>query len=243
MPASNQLDQNFKTFLQRIDYCKKKYPTAAPHIQLLAVSKTFGTQEILQLHSLGQKDFAENYVNEAISKIDALAGYDLTWHFIGHLQSNKAKTVAKYFAWVHSLDNIKTAQKLNAARAGCKDKLNVLIQVNIQNDPRKHGLESQNVDQLVKEILQLPNLKLRGLMGILKVDSQRFEDQVTAFKQLRNILHHINLQYELTLDTLSMGMSNDYEAAIAAGSTILRIGSLLFGTRSSTSTQSSKELK
>lgn len=248
MTARKQLDQNFKKFLQSIDLYKKKYSTANKEITLLAVSKTKPVSDIIELYQLGQYHFAESYLNEALAKIIQLKNIyqqsnkkqpELVWHFIGRMQSNKTRAIAENFAWVHSVDKLKIAERLNKQRPNELDKLNILIQVNIDQDPKKAGVLTDDIFPLAEQISKLNNIKLRGLMCILQLDDSmlnktgksKFDAQYKSFCQLKSIQDDLNKNHGLNLDTLSMGMSHDYEAAIAAGSNMLRIGSAIFGSR------------
>lgn len=238
MTTSKHLGQNFKTFLQLVDKFKQKHQNFSPNFKLVAVSKKFPVEDILEVYKLGQKDFGENYLNEAIEKIDAIDKFNIniTWHYLGQIQSRKAKQIAQNFSWVHSLDRFDIAEKLNSHRPADKDKLNILIQVNLQQDPHKSGISPDEVDNFVKQIIQLKNLRLRGLMCILKQDCTDYQEQFEAFTKLKAILKLVNKTFssdDKPLDTLSMGMSGDVEAAIAAGSTMIRIGSAIFGARES----------
>jgi pyridoxal phosphate enzyme (YggS family) len=247
MTTSKHLDQNFKIFLQSIENYRKKYNHSKHNFKIVAVSKSVTAEQILELYNLGQLDFAENYLNEALPKITAINNINseynknlsstinkanIMWHYIGKIQSNKAKLIAQNFTWVHSVDSLKIAEKLNAHRLEHLGKLNILIQVNLQNDHNKSGITPNDVFALTNSIItSMPHLQLRGLMCILNLESQTFEQQFVAFNNLKKCLISLNQHYNLQLDTLSMGMSGDYEAAIAAGSTMLRIGSAIFGTR------------
>lgn len=198
-------------------------------VQLLAVSKTHHSSKIRAAWLAGQKAFGENYLQESLDKQQDLQDLDLEWHFIGRLQSNKTKTVAENFAWVHSVSDINHARRLNAHRPTLLPLLNICIQVNIDNEPSKGGVNLENVPQLLEQCLELPRLKVRGLMAIPEpvgnIAQQR--QPFAKIRQLRDSLAQINLP----LDTLSMGMSDDLEAAIAEGATLVRIGTAIFGTR------------
>jgi pyridoxal phosphate enzyme (YggS family) len=200
------------------------------NVSLLAVSKKHTIDAIKHIYSLGQTAFGENYVQEGIDKIQALSELNINWHFIGPIQSNKSKAVAEYFDWVHTVDREKIASRLNQQRPGDKSPLNVLIQVNISQQDSKSGVNLNEVVTLAKSISQMPNLCLRGLMcipaeqetGSLKKEFQQMQH---AFKQLKGEYPNI--------DTLSMGMSGDLTAAIECGSTLVRIGTAIFGQRQS----------
>ena len=203
-----------------------------PSPTLLAVSKTRSIDDINALYQLGQRHFGENYLNEALSKIETLKALDITWHFIGPIQSNKTRPIAHHFHWVHSVARLKVAKRLNDQRPEGMAPLNICLQVNIDNEPSKSGLPVEDVPATAAKILQLPNLKLRGLMCIPQ-KSDNTQQQRQPFQKLAVLLQQLKQeQPTLTLDTLSMGMSNDLEAAIQEGATLVRIGTALFGPRS-----------
>ena len=202
---------------------------SADDIQLLAVSKTRPVEDILALNALGQSAFGENYLQEALQKIEALSGSAIEWHFIGPVQSNKTREIAAHFDWLHSLDRLKIAQRLNEQRGAWQPPLNVCIQVNISQETSKAGLPPSEVATLCAAIMDMPRLRLRGLMAIPAATKNPIEQQ-KAFSQLAELQAGLIKQGH-ALDTLSMGMSADLEAAVAAGSTMLRIGTDLFGPR------------
>ena len=197
---------------------------------LLAVSKTRSAQEVQALHELGQKDFGENYVQEAINKITALADLDIHWHFIGPLQSNKSKLVAEHFHWVHSIDSIKLAQRLNNQRPQELPPLQACIQVNIDAEESKSGVTPEAAVVLANAIADMPNINLRGLMCIpaKQINNAHTQD---SFRRLRELKEQLATEQNLALDTLSMGMSADLELAIPEQATIVRVGTALFGPR------------
>lgn len=198
-------------------------------IQLLAVSKTKPSSDIQMLHALGQRSFGENYVQEAVDKIHELQGLDIEWHYIGHIQSNKTKLIATEFDWVHTVDREKIASRLNDARDG--DPLNILIQVNVDLAVTKSGVSPTDLKALAMAIWKLPHLKLRGLMSIPDPVSEN--DLQRAHQQLKALFEEIKAGHPTPeiFDTLSMGMTNDLELAISEGSTMVRIGTALFGAR------------
>ena len=196
---------------------------------MLAVSKTRDAEEVRAAAALGLRDFGENYVQEGLAKIEALAGLDLCWHFIGPIQSNKTRALAEHFAWVHSVDRLKIAQRLSAQRPAQLPDLQVCLQVNISGEDSKSGVDPSELLALATAVAQLPRLQLRGLMAI-PAPADTLARQREPFARLRDAL--VALQATLpTLDTLSMGMSGDLEAAIAEGATIVRVGTDLFGPR------------
>jgi pyridoxal phosphate enzyme (YggS family) len=198
-------------------------------VTLLAVSKRHSWDKIQALYELGQREFGESYVQEALEKINQSPHEDIIWHFIGPIQSNKTKDIAQNFHWVHSVDRLKIARRLSAQRS-TDEALNICLQINISQEAQKSGFSSNEVFSAMAEILKLPNLRVRGLMAIPKPCKDP-EEQKIAFKQLSELLQQLNLKFKLQMDTLSMGMSSDLEAAIAEGATIVRIGTALFGAR------------
>ena len=223
------IQENFRHVQQRIDTTARRFSRNMSEIQLLAVSKTRTAQEIIAAYQAGQSAFGENYVAEAIEKIETLSDYPLEWHYIGAIQSNKTRLIATHFTWVHTLASLKHAKRLNEQRPAELPPLNICIQVNISHEQSKGGVIENDVLPLAREIVQLRKLKLRGLMA-LPAPSSDFEKQRKNFSILRKLKE--KLQSEgIELDTLSMGMSADMEAAIAEGATIVRIGTAIFGPR------------
>ena len=195
-------------------------------VRLLAVSKTQPAEAIRQASAAGLSDFGENYLQEALEKQAELADLRLTWHFIGPIQSNKTKAIAEHFDWVHSVDRLKIAQRLSAQRPRDLPALNVCLQVNVSGETSKSGCEPQEIASLANAVAALPHLRLRGLMTIPEPTDNPAE-QRAAFARLRQLQESLDLR----LDTLSMGMSQDLEAAVAEGATWVRIGTALFGAR------------
>ncbi len=195
-------------------------------VLLLAVSKTQPAEAIREASEAGLRDFGENYLQEALEKQAKLADLSLVWHFIGPIQSNKTKLIAEHFDWVHSVDRLKIAQRLSDQRPGHLAPLNLCLQVNVSGEASKSGCEPQAVRELAQAIAALPRLRLRGLMAIPEPTDDPAE-QRAAFARLRQLQNELDLE----LDTLSMGMSQDLEAAIAEGATWVRIGTALFGAR------------
>ncbi|MFG0722998.1 YggS family pyridoxal phosphate-dependent enzyme [Pseudomonas sp. GLN_6] len=195
-------------------------------VGLLAVSKTKPAAAIREAFAAGVQDFGENYLQEALEKQAELSDLALTWHFIGPIQSNKTKPIAEHFAWVHSVDRLKIAQRLSDQRPAHLPALNICLQVNVSGEASKSGCNPDELPELAQAVTQLPNLRLRGLMTIPEPTDDPSE-QRAAFARLRELQQSLNLE----LDTLSMGMSHDLEAAIAEGATWVRIGTALFGAR------------
>lgn len=202
------------------------------HVRLLAVSKTRTAAEIRALHSLGAQSFGENYVAEAIDKQAELQDLHLEWHFIGPIQSNKTAAIARHFDWVQSVDREKIIHRLARQRPAELHPMHVLIQVNIDEEPQKSGCKPQDILKLARLIADCPQLKLRGLMAIPSADS---EQTACAFQRMRAAFDALE-QDQHDIDTLSIGMSGDLETAIAAGSTMIRIGTALFGPRPTANT-------
>ncbi|MBL8453747.1 MAG: YggS family pyridoxal phosphate-dependent enzyme [Zoogloea sp.] len=198
-------------------------------VQLLAVSKTWPAESVREAAAAGQRAFGESYVQEAIDKLDALAGLGLEWHFIGPLQSNKTRPVANAFAWVHSVDRLRIAQRLSEQRDVHLPPLQVCIQVNVSGEASKSGVAPDALPDLARAVAALPRLQLRGLMTIPEATSDVVL-QRARFATLRQLKDGL-VASGLPLDTLSMGMSDDLEAAIAEGATIVRVGTAIFGSR------------
>ncbi len=198
-------------------------------ITLVAVGKTFPPADLRALAQAGQKDFAENYVQEALEKQAALADLPLVWHFVGPIQRNKTSLIAAHFDWVHSVDRALVAERLSAARGENRPPLNVCLQVNISRESSKSGVLPEDLLPLARAVAALPHLRLRGLMAIPR-PTPELQQQREQFAAVRNCLMHLQ-EDGIMLDTLSMGMSDDFEPAIAEGATMVRLGSLLFGHR------------
>ncbi|WP_455823525.1 YggS family pyridoxal phosphate-dependent enzyme [Pseudomonas graminis] len=211
---------------QRIRAAADAVQRDANSIHLLAVSKTKPAQAVREAYAAGMRDFGENYLQEALGKQAELTDLPLSWHFIGPIQSNKTRAIAENFAWVHSVDRLKIAQRLSEQRPADLPPLNICIQVNVSGEASKSGCTPADLPALADAISALPRLKLRGLMAIPEPTEDRAA-QDAAFAQVRDLQASLNLG----LDTLSMGMSHDLESAIAQGATWVRIGTALFGAR------------
>jgi pyridoxal phosphate enzyme (YggS family) len=198
-------------------------------VLLLAVSKTFPADAVRDAAAAGQREFGENYVQEALDKIDATRGMDIIWHFIGPIQSNKTRPIAEHFDWVHSVDREKIARRLSEQRPAGMAPLNVCIEVNVSGEATKSGVAPADVPSLARLMAGLPRLRLRGLMAIPE-PTQNMALQRRRFAELR-ALQEALARDGIVLDTLSMGMSADLEAAIAEGATIVRVGTAIFGER------------
>ena len=220
---------NLDKVLQRIDESVNKLPNKNAQVALLAVSKTRSWEKILQAYEQGQRHFGESYVQESIEKINKLKDYDICWHFIGPIQSNKTNKIAQHYDWVHSVDRVKIAQRLSDQRPDNMPPINVCVQLNISNEDSKSGAGVEQLLELAQIIDKLPNLTLRGLMAIPQKLSD-YDSQTKTFAELHNYYQQMRKQFD-TVDTLSMGMSQDLEAAIAEGSNMVRIGTDIFGPR------------
>jgi len=224
----SDIKQRLNQVLDQIHAAEEKYQRPRDSVTLLAVGKTWPLENILEAAAAGQHFFGENYVQESIAKIDGCTE-KLEWHFIGHLQSNKSREIATRFDWVHSVDRLKLAKRLSEQRPANLAPLNICLQVNISNEPSKSGFLASEIPELANQINQLPNLKLRGLMAI-PAPSDNFEQQRVTFRQVATLQQQL-IKQGMELDTLSMGMSGDMEAAIAEGATIVRVGTAIFGPR------------
>ncbi|MCB1696989.1 MAG: YggS family pyridoxal phosphate-dependent enzyme [Pseudomonadales bacterium] len=223
------LADNIAKLLERVRLAAEKSQRAAGDIRVLAVSKTHPAEAIRAAHRHGLDHFGESYLQEALAKIAALAELPVTWHFIGPIQSNKTRSIAEHFAWVHSVDRGRIARRLSDQRPGDLPPLQVCLQVNISGEQSKSGVDPQDLPRLAAEVLELPRLRLRGLMAIPAPTGDPAQ-QRAAFSRLRGQLAQLSALAP-DLDTLSMGMSDDLEAAIAEGATIVRVGSGIFGSR------------
>lgn len=214
---------------QRIRAAERQFGRAPESVALLAVSKTRDAEELRACAAAGQLRFGENYLQEALAKQALLGDLPLEWHFIGPLQSNKARDIAAHFDWVHSVDRLKVAQRLSEQRPDGCPALNVCLQVNVSGESSKSGCSLEALPALAEAVATLPRLRLRGLMAI-PAPAGEFDSQRQPLRQLRQALEALQRQGH-PLDTLSMGMSDDLEAAVAEGSTLVRIGTALFGPR------------
>lgn len=223
--------------LQAVDASIVAAATAAGRqpgeVRLLAVSKTFPAEAVLEAIAAGQRAFGENYLQEALDKMtavsQALPGRDIEWHFIGPIQSNKTRPIAAHFDWVHTVERIKIAQRLSEQRPEERGPLNICLQVNISGEVSKSGVTPEELPELARAVARLPRLRLRGLMAIPEPEPD-VAKQRAAFGRLRELAEALRAD-GMELDTLSMGMSADMGAAIAEGSTMVRIGSAIFGMR------------
>lgn len=220
---------NLQRIHDRIAQACGKAGRSPDSVALLAVSKTFGADAIAQAHAAGQTAFGENYIQEAVEKITALSALPLQWHCIGPIQSNKTRLVAEHFDWVHTVDRLKIAQRLSEQRPAHLSALQVCIQVNVDGGPTKSGVAPDQALALAQAVAALPRLRVRGLMCIPE-PAPDFVAACTVFTRARALFEQLNVA-GMGLDTLSMGMSADLEAAITSGSTMVRVGSAIFGER------------
>ena len=232
----NDIAQRLDAVKAQIHQFEQRHQRESGQTGLLAVSKTKPPSMVFAAHAAGQRSFGENQLQDAMLKLDdpQLAGLDLDWHFIGPLQSNKSRAVAERFNWIHSLDRLRVATRLNDQRPAHRSALNVCIQVNLSGESSKSGLGAEQVEAFAAKIAELPRLSLRGLMTI-PAPCADFEQQRIPFRRLRKLLEQLQARGH-AMDTLSMGMSADIEAAIAEGATWVRVGTAIFGARASSNT-------
>ncbi|MHB1948879.1 MAG: YggS family pyridoxal phosphate-dependent enzyme [Gammaproteobacteria bacterium] len=223
------IKQNFMELQTQIRLCEAKYHRPPNSVFLLAVTKGQSIEKISAAIDAGQTAFGENYLQEALPKIAFFTGKNLEWHFIGPIQSNKTKKIAEHFSWVHSVTNIKVLQRLNDQRPEHLPPLNVCIEVNISEEPTKSGVNIDDIFAVADHCISSPRLILRGLMAIPSLQ-KNFIDQRASFHKLALLFEKLR-EKGYMLDTLSIGMSSDWEAAVAEGSTMIRIGTALFGGR------------
>jgi pyridoxal phosphate enzyme (YggS family) len=226
---SNSVSANLAQVRKRIELACQAEGRTSGAVTLLAVSKTMPAQAVREAYAAGQLAFGENYIQEGVDKIAALADLPLEWHCIGPIQSNKTKLVAENFAWVHSIDRLKIAERLSAQRPAHLPPLQVCLQVNVDGGSNKSGVAPEDLLALAQDVAKLPHLQLRGIMTI--PEPAETEAQARAVhQQAKRLFDHLKTA-GLTLDTLSMGMTADLEAAVAEGSTCVRVGTAIFGAR------------
>lgn len=230
MPSPNTIADNIRQIQRRIADHAAKYQRNAQSIRLLAVSKTKSAADIRAAYQAGQQAFGESYLQEALEKIQQLSSLNIEWHFIGHIQSNKTREIATHFDWVHSVDRLKIARRLSEQRPPELPPLNLCLQINISDEASKSGITTEQLPPLAEQVRDLPNIRLRGLMAI-PARAETFAQQRDVFRRMKQCQDELNAN-GFQLDTLSMGMSDDMEAAIAEGATIVRIGTAIFGARS-----------
>jgi len=225
----SSIESNLQVVRERIAAAARSAGREPGEIALLAVSKNFAASEVRAAYAAGQRDFGENYVQEAMEKIAALSDLPLFWHFIGPIQSNKTRAIAEHFDWVHSVDRVKIAQRLADSRPAGREPLDICLQVNLSGELSKSGVAPEALRPLAEAVRTLPRLRLRGLMAIPEPGGD-LSLQRRRFASLRLLLERLNAA-GLGLDTLSMGMSQDLEAAVLEGATIVRVGTAIFGER------------
>ena len=227
---ANPIAERLAQVRQQIANCASSCGRNAHDVTLIAVSKTKPVTDIITAYDAGQRAFGENYLQEAEAKITALADRDIVWHFIGRIQSNKTASIARNFDWVHTLSSLKHARRLDEQRPQSLPPLNVCIQLNLSGEASKSGIAAEELPALAAAVDNLPRLNLRGLMTMPPAASSE-QEQRALFSRLRHLMNDLQ-QQGLALDTLSMGMSNDMQAAICEGATMVRIGTAIFGARS-----------
>ena len=227
---THNVADNLTSVLTRIRAAEERFGRAPGSVRLLAVSKTKPVAMVEAAYAAGQRAFGENYLQDAVAKIEALQGLEgLEWHFIGPLQSNKSRPVAEHFHWMHTVDRLKIARRLSEQRPEGMAPLNLCIQVNVSGEASKSGCTLDELSALARAVSELPNVKLRGLMCI-PAPADHLEAQRAPFRALREAMERLKGE-GLALDTLSMGMTDDLEAAVAEGATLVRIGTAVFGAR------------
>ena len=221
------ITDRLKDLLAQIRKAEATYNRKPGSVLLLAVSKTKPAADIVAAYQAGQRHFGESYSQEALKKQQELGAFDITWHFIGPVQSNKTKALASHFDWVHSVDSFKVAKRLSEQRPSALPPLNICLQVNVSGEQSKSGISLSELPQLCEQVAVLPNIRLRGVMAI-PMPEEDFKLQRLPYQALYQAVAKLE---HLKLDTLSFGMSGDLNAAIAEGSTIVRVGAALFGAR------------
>ena len=225
----SKIKKNILEVKKNISKISLDFNRAEDSVTLMAVSKKQSTASIREAYKAGQKDFGENYLQESISKIQELRDLEIVWHYIGSIQSNKSKLVAENYDWIHSVAKIATLKKINNYRGSNKEKINICIQVNIDSEETKSGIHISEVEDFIKECSSMSQINIRGLMAIPKFQKDSDLKNV-AFSKIKSLFDDLVLK-GYKLDTLSIGMSGDYEEAIGSGSTIVRIGTAIFGER------------
>lgn len=226
---NHDLSQRFEDARKRIASATTQWGRKPGSVQLVAIGKGHEADALRTVAGFGQRDFGENYLQEALPKMQALQDLSLVWHFTGQIQSNKTRPIAEHFAWVHTVDRERIAVRLNDQRPAHATPINVCIQVSLEDEPGKGGVDPQDVAALAGRIVGLPRLRLRGLMTV-PPPRESFDEQKALFDRMSVLLRGLN-EKGFGLDTLSMGMTHDLEAAIAAGATLVRVGTAIFGER------------
>ena len=227
---SKPIESRYRELVDRLRSAEIRFNRSVGGVRLVAVSKKQSSSAVRTVNNLGQQDFGENQLQESLTKIKELSDLTLSWHFIGSIQTNKCRDIAIHFDWVHSIDRLKLAERLSAFRPIGLKPLNLFLQVNLQKEPTKSGINPNDLLQLASNISKLKNLRVQGLMAIPK-PSLDFNQQRQVFKLLRNMQADLNRALNLDLQCLSIGMTDDLEAAVAEGATHVRIGTAIFGPR------------
>ena len=234
--SQGNLVSRYQGLLRRLRTAEKRFDRPNNSVCLVAVSKTYPARDIRTVAQEGQQDFGENQVRDALAKFPELGDLNRTWHFIGPIQSNKCRDIAQNFDWIHSVERLKIARRLSELRPVEMEPLNILLQVNLQNEITKAGISPDAVSELAATVLELPNIRLRGLMAIPAPEND-FDRQRSIFSHLRELQQRTSQQLGISLDCLSMGMTDDLEAAVAEGTTHVRIGTAIFGPRQKSGTE------
>ena len=234
--SQGNLVSRYQGLLRRLRTAEKRFDRPNNSVCLVAVSKTYPARDIRTVAQQGQQDFGENQVRDALAKFPELGDLNRTWHFIGPIQSNKCRDIAQNFDWIHSVERLKIARRLSELRPVEMEPLNILLQVNLQNEITKAGISPDAVSELAATVLELPNIRLRGLMAIPAPEND-FDRQRSIFSHLRELKERTSQQLGISLDCLSMGMTGDLEAAVAEGTTHVRIGTAIFGPRQKSETE------
>tara|TARA_B100000686_G_scaffold355392_1_gene474620 strand:+ start:38062 stop:38805 length:744 start_codon:yes stop_codon:yes gene_type:complete len=225
-----EIETRYANILERLRSAEVRFGRPPGSVCLLAVSKNQSCNAVRAINKMGQIHFGENQLQDALPKIYEFSKSRIIWHFIGAIQTNKCKDIAINFDWVHSIERFKTARRLSAFRPDKLKPLNILLQVNLQNEPTKSGVNPNDIKELTKKVTELPNLNMSGLMTIPRPNSD-FAQQRLVFRELREIQTELSRSLKLNLPHLSMGMTDDLEAAVAEGATHIRIGTGIFGPR------------
>jgi len=228
--AEKDLIDRYQRLTERLRQAESHYGRAEGSVCLIAVSKTYPADHVRTVAAQGQRDFGENQIQDAMTKIPVLEALGCSWHFIGPIQSNKCRDIALHFDWVHSIDRAKIAKRLSDLHPADANPINIFIQVNLQNEATKSGVLPEELGALVDDVKNLPDLSLRGLMAI-PAPEILFDRQRVTFAKLRELLQATNREHQTNMDCLSMGMTDDLEAAVAEGATHVRVGTAIFGPR------------
>ena len=228
--AEKDLIDRYQRLTERLRQAESHYGRAEGSVCLIAVSKTYPADHVRTVAAQGQRDFGENQIQDAMTKIPVLEDLGCSWHFIGPIQSNKCRDIAFHFDWVHSIDRAKIAKRLSDLHPADANPINIFIQVNLQNEATKSGVLPEELGALVDDVKNLPDLSLRGLMAI-PAPEILFDRQRVTFAKLRELLQATNREHQTNMDCLSMGMTDDLEAAVAEGATHVRVGTAIFGPR------------